>query len=89
MGYEIQNLYLNGEIYGEIRLIAGLAGSIGVPVALVTGDEAACAEARVLLGDDLETVEVKKGIDRYSAEVLPPARPRPDPRGRRPRAARA
>ena len=73
MGYEIQNLYLNGDICGEIRLIAGLAGSMGVPVALVTGDEAACAEAREVLGD-VETVEVKKGIDRYSAELLPPAR---------------
>jgi D-amino peptidase len=73
MGYEIQNMYLNGEICGEIRLIAGLAGSMGVPVALVTGDEAACAEARELLGD-VETVAVKKGIDRYSAELLPPGR---------------
>lgn len=73
MGYEIQNLYLNGEVCGEIRLIAGLAGSMGVPVVLVTGDEAACAEARAVLGD-VETVEVKKGIDRYSAELVPPAR---------------
>ena len=73
MGYEIQNLYLNGEICGEIRLIAGLAGSMGVPVAMVTGDEAACAEASEVLGD-VETVAVKKGIDRYSAELLPPAR---------------
>lgn len=75
MGYEIQNLYLNGEVCGEIRLIAGLAGSLGVPVALVTGDEAACAEARETLGE-VETVAVKAGIDRYSAEVLPPDRSR-------------
>lgn len=75
MGYEIQNMYLNGDICGEIRLIAGLAGSMGVPVALVTGDEAACAEARDLLGD-VETVAVKNGIDRYSAELVPPARAR-------------
>lgn len=75
MGYEIQNLYLNGEVAGEIRLIAGLAGSMGVPVALVAGDEAACAEAREVLGE-VETVAVKKGIDRYSAELLPPARAR-------------
>lgn len=73
MGYEIQNLYLNGEICGEIRLIAGLAGWMGVPVALVAGDEAACAEAREVLGE-VETVAVKKGIDRYSAELVPPAR---------------
>jgi D-amino peptidase len=73
MGYEIQNLYLNGDVCGEIKLIAGLAGSMGVPVALVTGDEAACAEAREVLGD-VETVAVKAGLDRYSAEVLPPDR---------------
>jgi D-aminopeptidase len=41
------------------------AGSTGVPVAMVTGDEPACAEARVLLGD-VEAVELKKGVDRYS-----------------------
>lgn len=75
MGREIHNLYLNGEIAGEIRLIAGLAGSMGVPVALVTGDEAACAEAREVLGD-VETVAVKKGIDKFSAELVPPARAR-------------
>jgi len=71
MGKEIHNLYLNGEICGETRLVAGFAGSLGVPVALVTGDEAACEEAREVLGD-VETVAVKKGIDRFSAELLPP-----------------
>lgn len=73
MGREIHNLYLNGEVCGEIRLIAGLAGSMGVPVGLVTGDEAACQEARDLLGD-IETVAVKNGIDKFSAELVPPAR---------------
>jgi D-amino peptidase len=73
MGYEIHHLYLNGEKAGEIKLIAALAGSMGVPVALVTGDEAACAEAREVLGD-VETVAVKKGLDRYAAELIPPPR---------------
>ncbi|MEU5877921.1 M55 family metallopeptidase [Spirillospora sp. NPDC047279] len=73
MGREIRDLYLNGEIAGEIRLMAAYAGSLGVPVALVAGDEAACAEARDVLGD-VETVAVKKGCDRYAAELIPPAR---------------
>jgi D-amino peptidase len=73
MGYEIHHLYLNGEKSGEIKLIAALAGSMGVPVVLVTGDEAACEEARDTLGD-VETAAVKKGIDRYSAELIPPPR---------------
>ncbi|GAA4571365.1 M55 family metallopeptidase [Planotetraspora kaengkrachanensis] len=72
MGKEIHDVYLNGEICGETRLVAGLAGSLGVPVVLVTGDEAACEEAREVLGD-VETVAVKKGIDRFSAELLPPS----------------
>lgn len=72
MGKEIQNVYLNGEICGETRLVAAFAGFLGVPVALVTGDEAVCAEARELLGD-VETVAVKKGIDKFAAELLPPS----------------
>ncbi|HEY9521934.1 MAG TPA: M55 family metallopeptidase [Thermopolyspora sp.] len=72
MGKEIQNVYLNGDICGETRLVAAFAGSLGVPVALVTGDEAVGEEARELLGD-VETVAVKKGIDRFSAELLPPS----------------
>ncbi|GII87395.1 D-aminopeptidase [Sphaerisporangium siamense] len=72
MGKEIQNVYLNGEVCGETALVAGFAGFLGVPVALVTGDEAVCEEARALLGD-VETVAVKKGVDRFSAELLTPA----------------
>ncbi|MFC0862590.1 M55 family metallopeptidase [Sphaerimonospora cavernae] len=72
MGKEIHNVHLNGEICGETRLVAGFAGSLGVPVALVAGDEAVCEEARDLLGD-VEAVAVKKGIDRFSAELLPPS----------------
>lgn len=71
MGKEIHNVYLNDEVCGETRLVAGFAGFVGVPVALVTGDEAVCDEARALLGD-VETVAVKKGIDRFAAELLPP-----------------
>ncbi|SDQ39459.1 M55 family metallopeptidase [Thermostaphylospora chromogena] len=72
MGKEIQNVYLNGEVCGETRLVASFAGHIGVPVILVTGDEAVCEEARELLGD-VETVAVKKGVDKFAAELLPPS----------------
>jgi D-amino peptidase len=72
MGKEIQNVYLNGEECGETRVVAACAGFHGVPVVLVTGDEAVGEEARELLGD-VETVAVKKGIDKFSAELLPPS----------------
>ncbi|WP_246267723.1 M55 family metallopeptidase [Nonomuraea typhae] len=71
MGKEIQNVYLNGEVCGETRIVAACAGFHGVPVVLVAGDEAVGEEARELLGD-VETVAVKKGIDKFSAELLPP-----------------
>ena len=45
-------------------------GSFGVPVLLVTGDEAVCAEANEWL-PGVETVAVKKATGRHSAECLP------------------
>jgi len=73
MGHEIHNLYLNGEVTGEIGLMAGYAGSLGVPVALVTGDEAACAEAAQTL-TGVRTVAVKRAANRFAAELVPPSR---------------
>ncbi|MBY0358434.1 MAG: M55 family metallopeptidase [Candidatus Obscuribacterales bacterium] len=61
---------LNGKSVGEIGLNAALAGFFGVPIGLVTGDDAACQEAIELLGP-LPTVAVKKAISRYSAAFMP------------------
>jgi D-aminopeptidase len=49
LGKEVQNVYLNGEVAGETRLNAGLAGSFGVPVALVAGDAIGQSTRQVLL----------------------------------------
>lgn len=57
---------LNGIPVGETGLNAALAGRFGVPVALVTGDDAACAEATELLGG-VRSVAVKQAVSRYSA----------------------
>jgi D-amino peptidase len=71
LGKEIQNVYLNGEPTGETRLNAAYAGHFGIPVLLVAGDDAVCEEARRLLGD-VETVAVKDGIDKFTANCLHP-----------------
>ncbi len=71
LGKEVQNVFLNGEPTGETRLNAGLAGSLGVPVALVAGDTAVCEEAKRVLGE-VETVSVKEGIDKFTANLLHP-----------------
>lgn len=71
-----RNLWFNEDLVGETGINAALCGHFGVPVALVTGDTAVCREARALLGDDLPTVAVKRGLSRYSARQIPPVRAR-------------
>jgi D-amino peptidase len=53
---------------------AALCGHYGCPVALVTGDEAVIRECREILGDGFTGVAVKRGLSRYSARQIPPAR---------------
>ena len=68
----IHNVFLNGEPAGELRLNAVLAGSYGVPVALVVGDTDTCREANDVLGDNIITAETKAGLDRFAARCLTP-----------------
>jgi len=60
---------INGHVVGEIGIEAAYAGHFGVPVIAVTGDSAAAAEARELLGD-VECAVVKWGIGRNRAKCL-------------------
>jgi D-amino peptidase len=69
----ISEIRINGRPLGEIGIYAANAGFYGVPVSLVTGDTAAVAEARELLGP-IETVAVKHGFGRFSVRVSSPER---------------
>jgi D-amino peptidase len=69
------NYWVNGRRTGELGQCGIWAGSFGVPVLLVTGDRAACEEARDFFGD-IETVSVKEGIGRQHARCLHPERAR-------------
>src|SRR5205823_1586239 len=71
-----RNLYFNETCVGEFGINAALCGHFGVPVALITGDDATVREGRELLGDKLAGVAVKKGLSRYSARNIPPVRAR-------------
>lgn len=66
----LQSLWVDGEEVGELGWNARLAGALGTPVGLVTGDDATVAEATDEL-DAPETVQVKEGIDRFSARCRP------------------
>lgn len=69
----ILDVSLNGRPVGEVGLNAALAGTYGVPVALVSGDSAVAAEARELLGEEMATVVVKEAMGRHAAKSLAPA----------------
>ncbi|MBE6931308.1 MAG: aminopeptidase [Ruminococcaceae bacterium] len=61
---------VNGRPMGEIGQGAIFCGAHGVPFVMVTGDDAACQEARALLGD-IPTASVKKGVGRNRAALEP------------------
>ena len=67
----VANVWLNETIAGEYSLNAALAGHYGASLLMATGDQTACAQIKEQFGD-LETVVVKQGTGRYSAECLPP-----------------
>ena len=71
-GKHVANVELNGRPMGEIGLNAALAGCYGVPVGLVTGDQAATDEASSLLGRNLQTVTVKHAVGHQAAICLHP-----------------
>jgi D-amino peptidase len=70
-GRDVQGVFLNGEPAGELRLNAALAGSLGIPVALISGDNVLCDEGRKCLGQ-VTAVEVKEAVDKYTALSLHP-----------------
>ncbi|MFJ8793238.1 M55 family metallopeptidase [Streptomyces sp. NPDC102462] len=75
MGHEIEDIWLDGSPVGEIGLAQATAAALGVPVAVLTGDDAACAEATAW-DDRIATVPVKYAHDRFSAELRPAAEAR-------------
>jgi D-amino peptidase len=62
----IREVKINGEPMGEFGINALLAGHFDVPVIMVTGDQAACREARQLV-PGIETVVTKKAESRFAA----------------------
>ncbi len=63
--------WYNGVESGELAQSAIYAAHYGVPPIMVTGDEAACREAREFYGEACVTVSVKKGISREAAVLYP------------------
>ena len=67
----LTSVKLNGVPVPEAGLNAAIAGHFGVPVIMITGDDAIAEEATNLLGG-IETAVVKKAYGFHSAETLMP-----------------
>ena len=70
-GLTVFNWRINGRRVGELAQDALTASAVGVPLVMVAGDEAACAEARAFFGP-IETAAVKQGVGRSKAIAYPP-----------------
>ncbi|MET7414280.1 M55 family metallopeptidase [Streptomyces rubiginosohelvolus] len=71
MNGEILDVRVTGRSLGEIGLNSAMAGHLGVPVVLLSGDDAACAEAAALIPEAV-TVPVKEALGMAAAVTLHP-----------------
>ena len=72
-GATIYAIRVNGREMPELGLNGALAGALGVPVVMLSGDEETCAQAKAILGDGPVTVAVKSAVGRTAARLLPRA----------------
>lgn len=68
--FDIQNIWVNGSLVGEIGIRAMVAGELGVPAIMLAGDSAACKEIRDLVSQ-VECAEVKSGVSPTAGFTLP------------------
>jgi len=71
-GRLLYDVRVNGESVTEAELNAALAGTYGVPVGLVTGDDKACGQASKRL-PEVRTVVVKEAYGRGVAKSMHPS----------------
>ena len=71
----IQSMRLNGKYIGEIGMTALMAGWFDVPTILVSGDDAACREAKKII-PEIVAAPVKKGLSQFCAVMLTPEKAR-------------
>ncbi len=68
----LTRVVLNGAVVTEGAWDAAIAGHYGVPVVMMSGDDAAIAEVRSLVGN-IEGAETKRALSFHSANTLTPA----------------
>ena len=72
MSGSLHRLWMNGKEVGEMALSAALAGEHGVPLVLVTSDDAGCSEAASQFAG-VSTFSVKTGLSRFMSRLRHPS----------------
>ena len=67
--HNIQNIWVNGKLTGEIGGRVLLAGALNIPAIMLSGDTAACKEIHDLV-PQAECAEVKSGVSRNAGYML-------------------
>ena len=67
----LTHVAVNGVAFTEGAWNAAIAGHFGVPVVMISGDDAACAEVSKVVGS-IETAVVKQSLGFHSAKTLTP-----------------
>jgi D-amino peptidase len=65
-----RHVFINERPVGDIEIWSALAGHLGVPVGLITGDNVLCQQVHSWL-PQVETAVVKYALDTYAARCLP------------------
>ena len=68
----LTDVRLNGVSVAEVGFNAAIAGHFGVPIVMVSGDDAVVAETRAYVGDDVEGAAVKWANSFHSARTMTP-----------------
>lgn len=67
----IYRIAINGVEMSESTINAGIAADFGVPVGLISGDQATITQAKKFFGPKTEYVVTKQGISRFAAQMRP------------------
>lgn len=67
----IQEFTVNGRQIPEMAYCALIAGKYGMPVAYLSGDDVACAQAKEIFGENFATTVTKKAMGWKVAECFP------------------
>lgn len=70
-GSVVSDITINGKASGEFYINSSVAGSFGVPVVLVSGDDVLKEEV-LDINEDIESVVVKTAQGRYAAKCIAP-----------------